>query len=359
MDSLTQAVLGAGLQGAVLGRFQGRKALLYGAALATLPDLDVVISYADPVSSMTFHRGFSHSVFVLSALAAVLTWLIRKRWPDAGYSSARLFLALWLVLVTHPLLDAFTSYGTQLFWPLALTPSSWSSLFIIDPGFTLPLLLAVVLAAIGGAQSRLWQTLTWALGWCLLYLCFSMAGKGLAEHRVRQALREQGVQVQQVFSSPMPFNTLLWRVVARDGDHYYEAVSGWFDRAAPETVRQPFNDTLARALIDSPQYNRLSWFTDGWLRHDAIGDELVVSDLRMGMTGYYTFRFLMARRVDGQWQAVLPQRWPSSRGGEAELRQIGRRVLGQSPALPLADWSVRNTAARSAPPDDDLTGQSK
>ena len=86
MDSVTQLVLGASIQGAMLGRWQGRKALVYGAALATLPDMDVLIDYGDAVADMTYHRGFSHSLFVLAALAALLTWLIRKRWPDAGYS---------------------------------------------------------------------------------------------------------------------------------------------------------------------------------------------------------------------------------------------------------------------------------
>src|SRR3546814_16819747 len=67
MDSLTQAVLGAGIQGAMLGRYHGRKALAAGALLATLPDLDVLIDYGDPVSGMINHRGFSHSVFILTA----------------------------------------------------------------------------------------------------------------------------------------------------------------------------------------------------------------------------------------------------------------------------------------------------
>ena len=65
MDSITQAVLGAGVQAALLGRWQGRKALLYGAMLGTLPDLDVVIDYGDAVAQMTYHRGFSHSLLVL------------------------------------------------------------------------------------------------------------------------------------------------------------------------------------------------------------------------------------------------------------------------------------------------------
>jgi inner membrane protein len=137
LDSITQAVLGAALQGTVLGRIQGRRSLIYGAALATVPDLDVIIRYADPVSQMTYHRGFSHSLFVLTGLALLLAWLVnwlaRTRWPDKGYTFSRLFLAFWLVLVTHPILDAFTVYGTQLFWPLAFTPLSWAAVFIIDP----------------------------------------------------------------------------------------------------------------------------------------------------------------------------------------------------------------------------------
>ncbi|MDW9405802.1 metal-dependent hydrolase, partial [Pseudomonas soli] len=116
MDSITQAVLGAALQGAVLGRIQGRRSLIYGAALGTLPDLDVVIRYADPFSQMTFHRGFSHSIFVLTGLALLLAWLVTWRWPGRGYTPGRLFLAFWLALVTHPLLDAVTVYRTRLFW---------------------------------------------------------------------------------------------------------------------------------------------------------------------------------------------------------------------------------------------------
>lgn len=339
MDSVTQAVLGAGIQGALLGRHQGRKALLYGALLGTLPDLDVVISYADPVSAMTHHRGFSHSVFVLTALAAALAWLIRKRWPGAPYSAGRLLLTLWLVLITHTLLDAFTSYGTQLLWPWEPVPQSWSSLFIIDPAFTLPLLVAVLAGAVFGLHDGARKPLAWTLGYCGLYIAFSLGGKALAEHRVTAALREQGVQADAVFSSPMPLNTLLWRVVVRDGDDYYEAVSGWFDRRTPESVRLPLNTGLAAALHELPQYARLNWFTGGWLRLDEIDGHLVVSDLRMGMAGYYTFRFVMGERdAGGQWQAVTPYRWASRRGGWPELRRMLARIGGGEP-LPLAQWA--------------------
>ncbi|MBU2255525.1 MAG: metal-dependent hydrolase, partial [Gammaproteobacteria bacterium] len=154
MDSITQAVLGASIQGALLGRWQGRKALLYGAMLGTLPDLDVVIDYGDAVADMTYHRGFSHSLFVLTGVALLLTWLTRRFRHNPGYSAQRLFLAVWLALITHPLLDAFTSYGTQLLWPLTPIPTAWSSIFIIDPLYTVPLCIAVALGLLYGLRDK-------------------------------------------------------------------------------------------------------------------------------------------------------------------------------------------------------------
>ncbi|AZY52187.1 metal-dependent hydrolase [Bordetella avium] len=341
MDSVTQAVLGAGIQATLLGRWQGRRALLYGAALATLPDLDVLIRYPDPVSSMTYHRGFSHSIFVLTAFALLLMWLIRKRWPAAKYSAARLFLTLWLVLVTHPLLDAFTVYGTQLFWPIPWIPESWSSVFIIDPVYTLPLLFAVLAAGVSGVSERMRRILGATLLFSTAYLFAGLAGRFHAEREVTAALRAQGVQPTQVLATPTPMNILLWRVMAKtDGDQYYEALSGWFDRQPPEIVAQPLNLELGQALAGDALLARLRWFTNDWLRFDAMGDNLVVTDLRMGMPGYHNFRFVMGERDNGQWRPVTPARWPADRGGWNELRQLWARIAGAP--LPLADWAKRN-----------------
>jgi len=339
MDSLTQALLGAGMQGAVLGRFQGRRALAYGALLGTLPDLDVVMRYADSVSAMTSHRGFSHSLFVLTLLATLIVWLVRRRWPQARYGPWRLFWAVWLALATHPLLDAFTSYGTQLFWPLEPVPTAWSSIFIIDPMFTVPLLSAVWLGAARNLTGRTLSVLRMTLGFCVLYLGFSLAAKHLTEARVHAALTRAGMTPQAMFSTPMPFNTLLWRVIAKYGDQYVEAVSGVFDRREPEWLLLPAGEHLAPALADSPKYARLVWFTGGWLRHDVVGDALVVTDLRMGIVGHYTFRFVMGERTESGWQPVLPRRWPSPRGGWPEFTRMLARIVQPAQPLPLADWA--------------------
>ncbi|HTK00355.1 MAG TPA: metal-dependent hydrolase [Bordetella sp.] len=353
MDSLTHVVMGGSIQAALLGRAQGRKALLYGAVLATLPDLDVFVPYPDPVSLMTYHRGFSHSILVLTALAALLSWLIRRRWPAAPYGAARLFLTLWLVLVTHPLLDAMTTYGTQLFWPLPLPPVSLSSIYIIDPVFTLPLLLAFLANLAWGERiSRLRGGM---LAFAGIYLAWTFAAKTLAEQHVRAALDARGEYATRFFSAPMPLNSLLWRVIARGRDDtYYETITSVFDRGQPEQISQPFNLALRRDLPSDPLLARLEWFTDGWLRYDAIAGNLVVTDLRMGMPGYYTFRFVMAQGAPASdWRVVLPSRWPSDRGGWPEFRQIMNRIVAAQPPLPLAVWAQRTTQAPTARVDAD------
>ena len=205
MDSLTQAVLGASVQGALLGRWQGRKALLYGAMLGTLPDLDVVIDYGDAVASMTYHRGFSHSLFVVGIVSVLLAWLIRRFRPHPDYSGWRLFLCIWLVLTTHILLDAFTTYGTQLFWPLPTPPVAISSIFIIDPLYTLPLLLAVTLGLAVGLRRRFGLKLQYvALGLSALYLGSTLVSQQMADQRLQRALAQAGIQPQVTFVSPPP-----------------------------------------------------------------------------------------------------------------------------------------------------------
>ncbi|SIQ60716.1 metal-dependent hydrolase [Pseudomonas flexibilis] len=341
MDSITQAVLGAGVQAALLGRWQGRKALLYGAMLGTLPDLDVVIDYGDAVARMTYHRGFSHSLFVLTGAALLIAWLARRWQPHPGYSGTRLFFTVWLVLTTHTLLDSFTSYGTQLFWPLDTPPVAWSSIFIIDPLYTLPLLAAVLVTGISGFAEGRQRWHYWALGLSSLYLAFTLAGKQMAESRVLHALDRQGITPERLFSTPTPFNALLWRVLVLDGEQYHEALVGWFDRQPPHLQPLPRGTAWRTHLQDSPQHARLEWFTQGVLRYDRIDDQLVVTDLRLGMTGYHPFRFALAEWRDGDWQPIRwVERQSSLRGDAERLGQLLTRIWQPHTPVPLGEWAA-------------------
>lgn len=338
MDSLTQAALGATVQGCLLGRWQGRKALLYGAVLATIPDLDVLIDYGDAVANMTYHRGFSHSLFVLTAFALLLSWLVRRCFPQAPYPAHRLYLTVWLVLITHTLLDAFTSYGTQLFWPLMPTPTAWSTIFIIDPLYTLPLLIAI---GIGLISAKPQKSAAYALLLSCIYLAFTVSGKIMAEHRVKAEMAREGIHAQAIFSTPTPLNALLWRVTVIEGDHYYEALTGWFDSQPPALVRLPRHSELAGVLKNSAMHQRLEWFTAGFLRYDRVNDHLIVTDIRLGMTGFHPLRFDFAHLENGQWQLQAPiQRLPIERGDWASLKLLLNRIWQPQLAVPLDEWGA-------------------
>ena len=156
MDSLTQIVLGGAVAAAIAPPGHRRAALLAGAALGTLPDLDALwlgFTAADPVATMVDHRSFSHSLLVLPWVAALIWWGFRRFGKGrVAQAPVRWFWAIQLALVTHPLLDALTVYGTQLWWPLRPHPAMGSSVFIIDPAYTAWLLLGCVLAWFGRAR---------------------------------------------------------------------------------------------------------------------------------------------------------------------------------------------------------------
>lgn len=259
MDSITQFVLGSAVQSVGMGKYQGRKALLYGGLLGTLPDLDVFIRYADPISSMTYHRGFSHSIFVLTALAFVMTWFTFKRQPNRPYSFWRLFLTLTLALITHPIIDAMTVYGTQLFWPLPFSPSVWSTIFIVDPIYTLPLIFTCLWALWKKMDNASIKALAIALFLGITYFGVGFIGRFYHEQRFESALNQQGIQVEKVLATPTPFNTILWRVIALDNQgNLYDGVSGWLDKKTePEWVKVRLNLELEPQILpQSSETNR-------------------------------------------------------------------------------------------------------
>lgn len=168
-----------------------------------------------------------------------------------------------------------------------------------------------------------------ALALSSLYLLSTLGGKFMAEQRVQEALERDGVRPQAMFSTPTPFNTLLWRVIVLDGEDYHEALVSWFDREPPRLEPIPRGTELARCLRDSPQHLRLAWFTHGILRYDQIDQVLVVTDLRLGMTGFHPFRFILAEHRDGRWQPVKEaRRWHTERG-----TWIGSRCSGSGSGM--------------------------
>lgn len=311
MDSLSQIVLGAAVCG-IVAQQPLRRTMVYGAALGTLPDLDVlVLGHLDPLEQFVRHRSFSHSLFVLSALAVPLAWLLRR--VDGhlqGVPARRWSAAVWLVLITHPLLDACTVYGTQLWWPLMPAPTAWSNVFIIDPLYTLPLLIAVLWAWRQRETSRVRKTLAVGLVCAHAYLAFGLAAKWHVERSVERILADREFAAERVLATPAPFTTLLWRVLVRTPDGHAE---GWFSllRNDPKQFQPtPISSdaSLRASLPPLDSLNTLEWFTGGYFKLDVVNGRLQVADLRMGAEPDYFFAFAIAEWHQGAWQPATPER---------------------------------------------------
>jgi len=317
LDSLTQIVLGSTVAALAVPPAHRRKALVAGALLGTLPDLDTLsflFTHADAVARMTEHRGASHSLLVLPFVGLCIWWLLRWRWRPVRDASRQWFWAIQLALLTHPLLDAFTVYGTQLLWPLPFSPVMWASIWIVDPVYTLPLLIGCIVAAVSGKAAGARRWLAAGLILSSAYLLWSLAAKAMVERDARQALAALGFADAPHFSVPLPLNTLLWQVVAMTPTGYLIGERSLVADRHPMQFRAYVSDTaaLAQARQTVPAVARLLWFNHGFMNaHVDTQGRLVVADLRMGQEPHYTFQFVVAQRVDeqvGAWQAIPVQR---------------------------------------------------
>ncbi|MDP5291347.1 metal-dependent hydrolase [Oceanimonas sp. CHS3-5] len=326
MDSVSQMALGAVVGVAVMGRHAGiGKAALAGALFGTLPDLDVVIDYGDPVSNMTKHRGASHALFYLTLCAPVLGWLLGRRAQWRRWT-----LTIWLIFMTHVGIDVMTVYGTQLGQPFTYYPFGVGSVFIIDPLYTLPLLAGLWFAlrrqSLKANRLGLWLS--------TLYLGWSLVAQWQVEIRAEQLLARQGIAAERVLVTPAPLNTLLWRVLAMTPDGYAEGHISLLDREPTPFVMHDGGQQLYREWQEQPHVARMAWFTKGFFSMSERGSELVITDLRMGQEPGYVFNFVVAeRQADGAWQPLAMPRQFSERPGAAAVDWLWRRALGQ-PLMP-------------------------
>ncbi len=310
MDSLTQAALGAAVGHTLLGKKLGKAAPIWGAALGTLPDLDVLISFGGEVENFTYHRSFSHSLIVQLAIAPLITWLICKYRRNNEVSFKQWLVAILAILWTHSFLDTFTVYGTQLLWPLSEYPFGLSSIFIIDPLYTVPILMGLALASKQGWTSKSAQFASiGALAISTSYLAWGLIGKQIAENKIAQAWIDQGHQsdsIVSVLSNPMPVNSLLWRFVINEGERYHIAHVGiWESPDAVKFKSYEKGENLLKGLEDEWDVKRLVWFTKGFYRAQIREGQIVISDLRMGVEGSYAFNFAVANYLSSsELQAI-------------------------------------------------------
>jgi inner membrane protein len=259
LDSLSQIALGSAVAVAAMGRRTSLgRAALWGAIAGTLPDLDVLIDHGDPILNMVLHRAETHSPFWLTLFSLPMALAVARLHGEMALWR-RWWLALWLALVTHPLLDGMTVYGTQLALPFSDHPFGVGSVFIIDLLYTLPLIVGVV--AVLRGRSLGWNTAGLALS--TAYLGWGFWAQAQVTDVARAALAAQGIAAERLLVTPTPFNTVLWRVVAmepaREGRpaSYHEGFRSLlddgpglrFDRFDQGLVHRPALQEIGRAHV--------------------------------------------------------------------------------------------------------------
>lgn len=331
MDSLTQIILGAAVGEAVLGKKIGNKAMLYGAIAGTIPDLDIFSSYfTDTVSALEIHRGFTHSIIFSVVFAPICAWLVTRyeAYKDIkGWS----WLFFW-GFITHSLLDAHTSWGTEILWPLK-TQFAFKTVFVIDPLYTLPFLVFLLLAMFQKRTSkkrRLYNTIGLIVSSSYLALTFFL--KGMAFTKFEAALNDQNIVYKQIDTRPSPMNTILWNANIETEDAYLLGNYSFFDTQPISFEVYKKSHHLLGDLAENEKVKRMITISEGWYTIIKTDDQLLYNDLRFGLLSMekgaqnFVFQYEIATDADGTIQFIEQKK--DKREGKKMMSDLWTRIKG-------------------------------
>ena len=289
MDSLTQIVLGASVAEATLGKKIGNKAIVLGAIAGTIPDLDIVTRFfVDDLTASVMHRGFSHSLIFPFVAAPILAWILKKiyyNYSDVSFNDW--FKMFFLAIITHPLLDAQTTWGTQLFWPFEWRVAV-ENIFIIDPIYTLPFLTFLILTAFQDRLSKK-RRLFNSLGLIIssAYLLVTLSFKGVAHYNIAKGLEENNIEYKGINTRATYFNSILWSSQIELEDSYIFTYYSLFDKSKPIfTKKFPKNHNMLQPFIDEKKIQQLIILSNGHYLMTNENDELIFWNLKLGLKGF-------------------------------------------------------------------------
>jgi len=318
MDSITQIVLGAACGEAILGKKIGNRALLFGAIGGTIPDLDVFIGkllFNNEIDSMAFHRGFMHSFLfaILGSIAfgALVFWLY-NRGKRYGMTTQKEWMWLFFASIfTHPILDSFTAYGTQLFAPFSNYRVAFNNISVADPLYTFPfLVLLIVVMFLKRHSSKRRLFLQLGLGVSSLYMMLTIVNKYHVNGVYKRALAEEQIDYLRFQTQPTILNNFLWYGIAETADYYFVGFYSILD--ASPTVSKWHKLSKNHDLIGymPKDLETLSWFSGGYYSLSETSDPntFLYKDLRYPMmdendANSTIFKFTITKKED-RWEAA-------------------------------------------------------
>jgi inner membrane protein len=292
VDPISQAALGA-VVGQVVGhRRVGPRAAAIGALAGALPDVDVLFSVGGSYfDQLLLHRGITHSLFFAPVVGPALGWAV-WRWERRRVAQSPSQLRTWilvvsLALLSHPLLDYLTPYGTQLLLPFSDMRFAIAAMPIIDPVYTILLLCGLYWAR--RAPARAARVAMATLLTSSAYLGYGWHLNEAAADEARQQLRVAGIENAQVAAFPTVLQIHYRRVVARTpSTDRVGFISMWRPCQIAWGSAPRANQTDVEVFSALPEGRIFTWFTMGWTHYVSAVTNTThtvrASDLRYGAT---------------------------------------------------------------------------
>jgi inner membrane protein len=305
MDPLSQGVVGVTAAQTVSTKKEIATASMLGFFSGMAADLDVFIHSAeDPLLFLEYHRQFTHSIIFMpmgGLICALVFYLLFKLLSKhKSLSFGRIYLFSFVGYATHGFLDACTSYGTQLFWPFSSYRVAWNNISIIDPLFTIPLLIIINIAIF--KRSKIFSY--FAALFAISYLSLGLVQEHRANEHAVELAKSRGHTAIQLSVKPSFMNLIVWKSIYEYQDHYYvDAIrvsgeTGFYQGGSIEKLNVkrdfPWLNSHTQQAID---IERFRWFSSDYLAVDPNNPSRII-DMRYS---------LLPNRLDGLWGIELTQ----------------------------------------------------
>lgn len=333
MDSLSQIVLGAAVSNAVLGKKIGNRSIVYGALIGTIPDLDVWIAkfFYNPITQIEVHRGFSHSILFYILLSFILAFVVSKIEKKNNVNFKESYLAVFLILLTHSLLDVFTTWGTQLFWPF-YDKLAIKSIFVIDPLYTIPFLICLLISMRINKENPkrfLWNAIGLVIS--STYLILTVFLQLIVKIKVKENLEINQIQYTSLVVKPTAMNTILWNIIIETEDAFLISDYSFFDTKEMKFETHYKNHEYLKSISNEPIIKQLKRISENQYIVTKNEDKLLFNDLRFGLLSNnpndikYAFSYELYDE-NGVWKAKEVEK--VKRDGFQLLKKLWTRLKG-------------------------------
>ncbi len=331
MDSFTQITLGIATAEVIAGKALKNRTFLYGAILGTIPDLDILVGkFMNDVDGVAIHRGLSHSILFFACISPIFAWLVYKIEKGKIQYKKAIWLVFWCLL-THVLLDMFTSWGTQILWPLDYR-FALKTIFVVDPLFTIPLLIALIYVWRNKDNFQRRKYLFRGLYISLTYLLLTCCIKLYAVASFEEALKNEHINYQKLIVKPTAFNCILWNANVATSKGYFLADYSLFDSQPIQFKFYSKNIILEEKLAKVSDFQKLKKISEGWYLITQHNEKLYFNDLRFGLLNddvkspQFAFSYEFLPNPTGNISAVeVPK---TRRDGKALMQKIFTRIKG-------------------------------